>query len=572
MKKRSFRTTVYTSFFLTAFLPLLIIGAYYYWSVNKEAAETINSYVDGSLRVAARLIDDNTKSFLGTVDFLATHEEVSRIIAKDNRGEPRDFDDTQSLYSITRSVMANQPMEIPIHIINAKELSRYSTTNYYAPIYMGDKGNFFERMRLAYGHIVTQTHRRVDGENLMNIDMIVGQAIIDKETKEIIGYVVMDIYDQYYQSVFDTLNLTAEENIYVLDAQGAIITDRNLRNMTGFSFNQAEMAQMQAPEGEFSLRMNGKDYMGRYCTASYSNFRVLSLVPSGYMRTQSEELLHLVTIIVFIALLFSAALIYFCTKRIFRPVQELAHEISKMEGGDLEVRVSFDGEDEMGRLGRGFNSMVREIRRLVEEDYKKQLLLEQAKFRALQSQVNPHFLYNTLNSINWMAKLGKNEDVSDMTQALSDFFRYNVDNSRDFTTIREEIQQIRNYLAIQQYRYKNQLETNVSCQPELEDLEIPAFLLQPLVENAFVHGLEQAAGPHFLQITCYRQGQRIVFKVCDNGVGLGNSTSKGMGVGINNINQRIRFFYGEGYGVTAATKEEKTAFVMELPYGGIKKC
>jgi len=209
--------------------------------------------------------------------------------------------------------------------------------------------------------------------------------------------------------------------------------------------------------------------------------------------------------------------------------------------------------------------MIDEINRLINEDYKKQLLIHQSEFKALKAQVNPHFLYNALSSINWMAKLNDMDGVCKMTSALGKFFRYNATTTTDIVSIKEELAQVNNYLTIQSLRYRDKFTVTLDVDPNILNCKILKLLIQPLVENAVIHGIEPKLDKGNIIIKGFEVNDTIVFKIMDDGVGLGNSTSKGEGIGIDNVNRRMGLYYGENYGLTYGMEESYTVFTIKIP-------
>lgn len=239
--------------------------------------------------------------------------------------------------------------------------------------------------------------------------------------------------------------------------------------------------------------------------------------------------------------------------------------MKKVEEGERNIKFPTTGNDEIAQLGKSFNDMITEINRLIEEVYVKQFLLQQAEFATLKAQVNPHFLYNTLQSINWMAKLKDFEGVSTMVTALGKFLRYSINSQEDLVTIGQEIEQINNYLTIQKIRYGDKFEVSINIEENLKDYKVLKLMLQPIVENSIIHGIEQKIGKGEIIIKVYEKEEYLYFDVLDNGIGFGNSSAKGEGIGINNVDRRVKIQYGEAFGVSVSKKGEYTCVRIKIP-------
>lgn len=273
--------------------------------------------------------------------------------------------------------------------------------------------------------------------------------------------------------------------------------------------------------------------------------------------------------IMFAAILIGALLISRrITTGITEPIRKLC-EVTKLAGsGDFAVRTQDKSMDELTVLNASFNQMVGKIGKLVEDIRVEQLNLRATELKLLQAQINPHFLYNTLDTIIWLAEAGQKEQVVQMVSALSDFFRTTLSKGRDFITVKEEQTHISSYLQIQQVRYRDILTYEIDIPEELFQYEILKLTLQPLVENALYHGIKCRRGMGRIRVSGAKEEDKLIFRVWDDGMGMDNErlahvrsmirgeqshqddTPDTSGFGLNNVAQRISLNYGKGYGLT----------------------
>ena len=266
---------------------------------------------------------------------------------------------------------------------------------------------------------------------------------------------------------------------------------------------------------------------------------------------------------------------------ITEPVRRLCEMTRQAGRGDFAVRASEGSDDELAVLNSSFNRMVEEVGKLVEDIRIEQLNLRATELKLLQAQINPHFLYNTLDTIIWLAEAGDSRQVVTMVSALSDFFRTTLSKGRDYITVREEEAHIRSYLQIQKFRYRDILEYEIRIPEELYQYQILKLTLQPLVENALYHGIKNKRGMGHIRVTGERRGDRLVFRVWDNGKGMepeelervrklirgsqagGDGPS---GFGLFNVAQRIFLNYGAEYSLSMeSVAGEWTEAVVEIP-------
>ncbi|MDO4343380.1 MAG: histidine kinase [Eubacteriales bacterium] len=264
-------------------------------------------------------------------------------------------------------------------------------------------------------------------------------------------------------------------------------------------------------------------------------------------------------------------------------IQQLRLVTRKAGHGDFKVRAQLsDSDEELAELGEGFNQMVERIGNLVEDIRVEQLNLRATEQKLLQAQINPHFLYNTLDAIIWLAEAGQTEQVIMMVSALSDFFRTTLSKGRDYITVQEEESHIRSYLKIQQFRYQDILEYEIDIPKEMYRYQILKLTLQPLVENALYHGIKNKRGKGHIRVTGQLEGGRLVFKVSDDGMGMtperlaqvrkamnkGDEDISGdpSGFGLFNVVQRIKLNYGAEYGLwITSVYQEGTEIQVEIP-------
>lgn len=267
----------------------------------------------------------------------------------------------------------------------------------------------------------------------------------------------------------------------------------------------------------------------------------------------------------------------FLSARIARPIRKLERTLQQVGEGDLNTRIDVSGAYEVEQLSKRFNLMLQRIRQLMDQIIYEQETKRKGELEVLQSQINPHFLYNTLNSVIRLAERGKTEEVVTMIQSLSKFFRISLSKGNNMITVQEELDHIRHYLVIQSFRFKNKFRYEIVAQDEVLQCQTIKLILQPIVENALYHGIEMMPDEGFISIHAELKDDLVIIRISDNGLGMSKETMKviltggsksmnGSGVGVRNVNERIELYYGREYGLSFESEiEEGTTVTLIFP-------
>lgn len=281
-----------------------------------------------------------------------------------------------------------------------------------------------------------------------------------------------------------------------------------------------------------------------------------------------------------VILILTVLLSYYIPLSITHPIRKLSEVTDQVAKGDLTVRSDIKSGAEVGMLSDSLNTMIDKINELLEQVKKEQIRLRKAEFELLQAQINPHFLYNTLDTIVWLAEAGDQKKVVSMVGSLSDFFRTSLNQGKDIISVKEELQHVRSYLEIQQVRYQDILEYEIRVPKELNRYLIPKITIQPLVENALYHGIKNKRGIGKIVISGKKEEDHFSIRIEDNGIGITkerllqvregieNKILTGHDIyGLYNVNERIRLNFGEKYGIFIESRYgEGTVVSIVLPY------
>ena len=302
------------------------------------------------------------------------------------------------------------------------------------------------------------------------------------------------------------------------------------------------------------------------------------------LNEQVQAFIFFYAVIAVFLVAFATIVTGFVLNSITGPVNKLCDATKQIAGGDFSTRVAIEGKDEIATLAESVNDMSEHLEELVRQIKEDERKMRYAELRLLQEQINPHFLYNTLDTIVWLVEGNDSEKAVNMVVSLSEFFRIVLSKGKEIITIKEEEQHIRSYLEIQQVRYQDILDYDIQIEPEIYPYEILKLTLQPLVENALYHGIKTKRAKGMILVTGKMEDDKIYFDVKDNGVGMNKAELASLrskilkpcketdsGFGLANVNERIRMNFGLEYGITIHSKQGEGTLVQVVIPARTKK-
>jgi len=415
---------------------------------------------------------------------------------------------------------------------------------------------------------------RLDGFLYPDRNVITTIATVKQQiTHEVIGFIVIDLDESAVVSFADDAALGKTGYFYVVDERGATIFVPPSLSESDRPPRLAELgARASVDRDSFVQSDGGRSRFFVFASSQATGWKIVGSVPLQEIVEDANRIRQLIIASVALSILFTITLYFFITSRLTRPIQLLKSKMRQAASGYLDAKVKPSGQDEIADLGASFNTMIEKIKMLLEQSIREQEHLQKAELRTLQAQINPHFLYNTLDSIVWMAEAGKNEQVIQLVQALSRLFRISLNKGRDWITIKVELDHVQSYLFIQKMRYRDILDYEIEVGSELQVFPILKMTLQPLVENALYHGIKNKRGKGLIRIGAFvDQVQDIVLFVEDNGIGIPQpkleeirrqldaprepdpdeegEEERNVGFGLPNVHQRLKLYFGERYGI-----------------------
>ncbi|PZE19818.1 sensor histidine kinase [Paenibacillus xerothermodurans] len=414
------------------------------------------------------------------------------------------------------------------------------------------------------------------------------RRLISPYTLQPIGVMIMDVNFRRIQEITEKVTIGRTGFLYIVDSQNHYVYHPDLQQV-GQPSNFDHMSAMLTADSGSMITEDWPHKFLTYSLSPYLGWRLVTSIPYKEL-TQGANYIGqtiLGTLLITLALVYLLGIGFAAS--LLRPIRRLHHFMKKVEVGDFSGRLEISSKDELGVLTDGFNKMVGKLEELLEEIYFTRLQETEASLRqkgtelkVLQSQINPHFLYNSLETLRGMALDQDMDDIAEMSASLAKLLRYNLKNDSPTVTLREELRFCEVYLRIQKFRFEDKLEYELDVPEWALDQSIVKFSLQPIVENSMIHGIEPGVGLMHIRITALRDTENSFFvAIRDTGVGMTEQQlhdihrdldrkdvlSGGEHIGIANVHRRIAYLYGTEYGVSLNSIQEKgTAVRIRLPY------
>lgn len=400
------------------------------------------------------------------------------------------------------------------------------------------------------------------------------------------GVLLLDISYGSLQQLLDNISLGNGGYLYLINSAGELIYHPQMQLIDSGFARENNLVAAGYRDGNYRENYRGEVRDITVKSVGYTGWKIIGVTPEkGFALNNLKTKLFVVFILAFFLFILAIINAYISSK-ITNPIQELEKSVNALEAGDLDTKVYTGGSYEIRHLGRSIGHMAGQIKVLMDDIVAEHESKRKSEFDTLQSQINPHFLYNTLDIIVWMIENEQKAEAVKVVTALARFFRISLSKGKSIILVKDELEHVRNYLMIQQMRFKNKFTYTIEAEPDTLELASLKLMLQPLVENAIYHGMEFMDGDGEIEVRVSREGENLWFVIRDNGLGMTReqvlsllsehphvTSRRGSGIGVKNVNERIRLYFGEEYGLLIESEpDEGTVIRIHLPavpYGEI---
>lgn len=412
-------------------------------------------------------------------------------------------------------------------------------------------------------------------DRLLGITAYTAVRTVLNRQGDITGYLMISADErQLYQMYAEVIS--EESNIYVADGEGRIVSS-NRDTIIGFSyFHMENLEELFGEQNHIITKISRRDALFTRYSDPESGFTVFEEIPLSEVLHPIERIRVVVIILALLALAGGTVMAWGFSGRIAAPLRKLCSDVRQVEDGDLNQTFTIQSFSEINDLSTGMARMLARIRELIENVRTQEEEKRRLEFNWLQAQINPHFMYNTLFSIKCAVDMGHNEKAGHMLTAFIQLLRGVLSGSEQMVTIRSQMEWIRQYIELQRFRYDDAFDALVECDERAANCRIPKLLIQPLVENAILHGVDMTAGNGIITVIARRQGDTIAIQVEDNGAGMTKERIRDVmtakedvdrpHLGVRNVHERIRLHFGEGWGLHIESAPERgTQITLSFP-------
>lgn len=576
-KDSSIRYTIFTYFTISALIAILLIGISLYMQMsarlsaaiqeeNQSIVRQLNKSLDSYLRTVMKLSDSLYYGVIKNADLSDASINNEFMLLYDNN---KDSIENIALISKTGQLLEAVPAARLKPEVDVKKESWFSST--------------LEKTENLHFSVPTVQHIFDNNEGQYRWVLPLSRAVeITQGGSTTQGVLLIDIRYDSLEQLFNNVSLGSGGYMYLITRDGELIYHPKIQLIDSGQVEENYEIAASYRDGNYEENFQGKKRMVTVQSVGYTGWKLVGVTPySGITLDSIKTKLFVIFVIAFF--LFVLMLINaYISSRITDPIKELELSVGKLEAGVLDASVSVGGSYEIRHLGTSIQKMADQIRVLMEDIVREHESKRRSEFDTLQSQINPHFLYNTLDIIVWMIENERPGEAVKAVTALARFFRISLSKGKSIIRVREELEHVRNYLMIQEMRYKNRFTYQVEGEEEVLEYASLKLMLQPLVENAIYHGMEFMDGDGEIGIKAYKKDGDLYFEVRDNGLGMtkeclerlldpksseeSKSSSRGSGIGVRNVNERIRLYFGNKYGLLIESEpDEGTVIIIHLP-------
>ncbi|MDF2633676.1 MAG: multi-sensor signal transduction histidine kinase [Pelosinus sp.] len=560
-KGENIRSKLLLYFFTLILLPIVTLGVLGNVIYSKSIEKQANEHTGQMIEQVTRNVEFYIHDMENIISYLSDDPQVIAFLQGKKEGENRG-NLTNEIRRILKTYTNVHPEIAGILIVNDNNIYISNEMHRISRDPLTDEPWY---KRAVAAPKAMQLFSKPIGRNITttlnySADEVVSiaKAVIDPLTGQRLGVILIDLKLDKIKQVIEAITLGKNGFLYIMDANGGIV----YAPVNPIVY-RVKNEWLTDSANSIVKTIQGSDFQIIYKDSAYSNWKTIGVFSLNETLKEVTILRHYSILIGLVTLILAIVAAFFFTASIAKPLSKLRSLMKRAEEGDLSVRFNSKYNDEIGQLGNSFNNMIKEISNLIDMVYTEQKRKREAELKTLQAQIKPHFLYNTLYTIQWMAGEHGAQDVVHIVGALANLFRIGLSKGKEMISVHEELEHVRSYLTIQKARYEDKLMYEIKYDEDILNYSVLKLILQPLVENAIYHGINARRGGGNITITARVDKGKLYFCVADNGIGITSEKLKDIrqslennhgetaktGFGIFNVNERIKLSFGSEYGL-----------------------
>lgn len=555
---------------VTGLIPLIVLFVFAYCQMRNILMDRDLKSIKGALEQSVATVDGQIEVYDNLSNYITFNDTLSGVLSYDYKSTYEMYNQIVTTFDPMLSSLKYFHNDINRVTIYVDKAIKHDTT--IAPIEEIKDRPFYnsaaESTKIQW-FVDEDSRTLVSARKMSTLDQL-----------GILGIMYIDVD---YDSMMSSFTGGLEQNcgMVVLDADGRVIcsSDTFENNNTRYRLNSKKLLSLiDGAEWDNDTCGNTEGYSVVKKESSVTGWTVYVYEPRKLVLRSANSMITMIVVAFVVAVAGAAAASIFTTGFITRRINKLKNNMAKVENGDFDAVINTQDKDEIGDLIHSFNSMTTQIKNLITQVYEGRISQKESEMRALRAQINPHFLYNSLSLINWKAIEYEQEDISEITLALSNYYRTSLNKGKNILSFEQELSNMQSYLKIQQIMHDNSFDVVINVSEEVMPCESLNLILQPLVENAIDHGIDLLTDRKGIitveaKMQTDEKGKKLVcVTVSDNGVGMDKETAQNFltvqskGYGARNVNDRIRLYYGESYHLEVQSiPDEGTTITIKFP-------
>ncbi len=534
-----------------------LLSGSYYWYFSRLFETQTKEYVLNMAEQSQNSLELTMGKFDSVILSIQSEEAVQSFLAQIDRGAYSEYEEYLARADVRKVIYADIMWEDSV--IN---------------VYLESDGGYWEVWEKSGSQVLWDTQKKEQiyngvghtvwlGADESGEYMQAGAQINSTRDMKPLGFVIIQVpmkdFEQHidqYSFVRNGITIIAGDDAELVAGSGYPDAGDYLEELKGLLEPESLKRQVH------SIKAGGEQYLVVISRLNYNNWHLITLIPKMNHMEVLYELRYYILAVVFVVLAASFLVILILAERFTKNIKALRSAMEQFGEGDFNIICPVSSNDEIGQLSQHFNMMVYNINDLIDKVYNETMLRQEAELKSLRMQINPHFLYNTLDIMSWISRNRGVPEVGDIAVSLSNIFRYTIRGSA-FARLKDELWHIKNYMVIQHYRYGDRIRFEMRVPDEANDIFVLKLLIQPLVENAVIHGIENMENNGVVVLEAERRGSNLHIAVYDNGVGMSQEKIRRIlkddgglplevkeSIGLKNVNRRLKLRYGESHGLS----------------------